>query len=90
MEIKIFGTVEEIAALVAALQERRKEDALFLALGGDALGKHFPEEDKPMEKSRYEENARSKGKYLPLLLSIIAIIAAFKNEIADFISLIFQ
>lgn len=43
-----------------------------------------------MEKSRYEENTRDKGKYLPLLLSIIAIIAAFKDEIADFISLIFQ
>lgn len=43
-----------------------------------------------MEKTKYEESTRDKGKYLPLLLSIIAIIAAFKEEIADFISLIFQ
>lgn len=43
-----------------------------------------------MEKTKYEESTPDKGKYLPLLLSIIAIIAAFKEEIADFISLIFQ
>ncbi len=50
MEIKIFGTVEEIAALVAATQERRKEDVLFLKLGGDALGKHGSQDGIEIKK----------------------------------------
>ena len=50
MEIKIFGTVEEIAALVAAIQERRKEDALFLTLGGDTLGKHGSQDGIEIKK----------------------------------------
>lgn len=31
-----------------------------------------------------------KVKYLPLILSILAILAAFKNEIAAFVSLVFR
>lgn len=40
MEIKITGTVEEITALVAATQERRKEDISVLSFLEDASGNH--------------------------------------------------
>ncbi len=50
MEIKIYGTVEEIAALVSQLQERRKEDALFLAVRGNASGEHVSQDGIEIQK----------------------------------------